>query len=293
MGVDYVVPMVFTDDPEWQSSYVKSGLPDLSSPRNAVRYRSWGTEEQLVRCILRFMPWIRKIHILLSGQGQVREWMSKYDKVNVVFHADFIPRRFLPTFSSCTIEMFIPFIQGLSERFIYGNDDMYPISPLSEEDFFVDGLPCQIMAEKPLPPYPNIFHMKCLNQQNMVGRNFGKRYTDTLLRCGHSLSPMLLSECKKVRKCFCKEIEDNITPQRTEKSYNQYLYVLWQHFTGRYHMHVPYRMLTSVRRPVGEVHDIILISDADVVCVNDNEVCADITEYASAVRDAIEKRLAV
>jgi hypothetical protein len=32
--------------------------------------------------------------------------------------------------------MFLHRIPGLSERFIYGNDDMFPLSQLEPEDFF-------------------------------------------------------------------------------------------------------------------------------------------------------------
>ena len=45
----------------------------------------------------------------------------------------FIPNNFLPTFNSCTIEMFIGNIKGLSEYFIYGNDDMFFVNYCNHE----------------------------------------------------------------------------------------------------------------------------------------------------------------
>src|SRR5690606_24066147 len=55
---------------------------------------------------------------------------------------DFIPEPYLPTFNACTIELNMHRIEGLSDRFVYFNDDCFVINHLAEEDFFRDGLPC-------------------------------------------------------------------------------------------------------------------------------------------------------
>ena len=83
------------------------------------------------------MPFVRNVHLVVSGKTQVPEWAS--DRLKVVTHRDIIPEEFLPTFNSTTIEMFLHRIPGLDERFIYFNDDMFPVSPCREEDFFRDG----------------------------------------------------------------------------------------------------------------------------------------------------------
>jgi len=59
--------------------------------------------------------------------------------INIVLHEDIIPEKYLPTFNSTTIEMFLCKIKGLSEHFIYFNDDMFPVMPHSMNDFFIDG----------------------------------------------------------------------------------------------------------------------------------------------------------
>lgn len=291
MKIDYVVPMVFTDDPEWQSAYSRSGLPSLWNDIYAVRYRSWDTEELLIRCIMKFMPWIGKIHVLLSGRGQYRGWMTKYEKVYPVYHEDFIPKKHLPVFNSCTIEMFLPFIPNLSEHFIYANDDMFPMSPLEPTDFFDGGLPCQVLNEKPFPIVPNIFQTKCMNQQNMVGSVFGRSFTNTWLRNGHSLAPMLLSEGRKVRERFWNEIERGISNYRSEYSYNQYIYVLWQQFSGKYHQSAPKRTYLSVRKSVEFVERALGEKNLGIVCMNDHECCSDITPYADVLRKALKRIL--
>ena len=89
--IDYVVPMVFHDDPVWQDEYRSTGYRyDERDLCEFVRYRSWGTEELLIRCVRRFMPFVRTIFIVLSGENQRRPWMDA-DGITVVYHRDFIP----------------------------------------------------------------------------------------------------------------------------------------------------------------------------------------------------------
>jgi hypothetical protein len=65
--------------------------------------------------------------------------------------------------------MFLHLIPELSDRFMYANDDMFPLSPLSQEDLFTrDGRPCMHVWEEPAPRCPNIFERKCIFQQNVV-----------------------------------------------------------------------------------------------------------------------------
>ena len=56
-------------------------------------------------------------------------------------HSDFIPRQYLPTFNSITIEHYIHKIPGLSERYIYFNDDVMVNHPMRKRDFFKKGKP--------------------------------------------------------------------------------------------------------------------------------------------------------
>ena len=73
--IDLVIPMVFPQDPYWQAAYAAAcGVPEETI--NNERFRSWNTEELLVRCCMKFMPWLRTIHILLASESQVQEWMK-------------------------------------------------------------------------------------------------------------------------------------------------------------------------------------------------------------------------
>lgn len=281
--------MVFDDDVCWQRDYIAHNNVTSFRAGENVRFRSWGTEHLLVRCVRAFMPFVRTIYIILARKSQRKPWMDGKD-IKIVYHKDFIPAQYLPVFNSCTIEMFLPYISGLSEYFIYGNDDVFPLSPLKISDFFVDGKPVQHLSPKDPPLRPNVFQSKCLRQQTMVANAFGKSLCGVWLKNGHGLSPLLKSSCIEAREHFSREITSGITKQRSTTSYNQYLYVLWQYFTGKYVDGRVQSTYVSVKSGTSHVAE-ALRCFSGVLCINDNEYASDISSYASIAKSAIEKRL--
>jgi len=295
--IDLIVPMVFPDDPEWQAEYrrAKGG----AAPETHVRYRSWGTEELLIRCCLKYMPWLRRIYILLARESQVRPWMGSLavqhaglPEVRVVFHREFMPQRYLPCFASPCMEMFLHRIPGLGEQFIYANDDMFPLSPLVPEDFFRDGLPCQRITDRAYPAAPGLFQRKCMWQQNMIGRPFGRHFTKTYPDTGHVFSAILKSSCEEVWRRHGGEIAMYISPlRRTDRSANNWIYQLYQQYSGRYVDHRPPSHYTDDTTPTARVADIIRDPGAGIVCLNDNEHIGDWQVRAAIVRREIRAKL--
>lgn len=286
-SIDYVIPMVFPDDKEWEQDLRRAGG---RRPAKAVRYRSWGTEHLLVRCIRKNLPFVRDIVILLARASQVQPWMETED-VRVVYHLDFMPMEHLPTFNSRAMEMFLHRIPGIGERFLYANDDMFPLSPLEETDFFRDGKPCQRYVEKPFPESPGNFHRACLGGLNFVAREFGKHFSDTWLKGGHSVAPILKETCRELWAIGERDIVGSLSPFRKAYNFNQYIYGWRQHFAGNYVDHVPKRAFLSVKKnSITEILEAIR-PDAGIVCINDHEVLSDHTAYADAVRQAIERTL--
>lgn len=290
---DFVVPMVFPDG-EWLAEYLRAG-GSVAGPQRHVRFRSWGTEELLVRCVLRFMPWVGTVRLLLASPSQLRPWMEPLaasGRVSVHFHRDFIPAEYLPCFTSPTIEMFLHRIPGLARRFVYGNDDMFPLSPLAEDDFFRGGLPCQHLTEHPFPARPNLFQRKCLNQQNMIAAPFGLHFSRTWLRNGHSLQPVLLDTCEEVWRLHGDGIRRRLSPvRRTDHSYSQYAYALQQHFSGAFADHVPPRRYAGPDTPLRDLAAAIRDPQAGIVCINDSERITDWEARAGVVRREIERKL--
>jgi len=83
-----------------------------------------------------FAGWIKNIHII-TRRPQVPAWLDVDNpRVNVVHHDElsgFAP--YLPTFNSTAIESFVHAIPGLSDHFLYLNDDFLFGAPTVLEDF--------------------------------------------------------------------------------------------------------------------------------------------------------------
>ena len=115
ISVDLVVPYVDSSDLNWQKLFNEYN-PHVNEEGvdAANRFRGQGSFfKYFFRCVDKNLFWINKIHLLVQSESQVPYWINR-DKVHVVFHKDFIPEEYLPTFNSTTIEMFLWNIPGLS-----------------------------------------------------------------------------------------------------------------------------------------------------------------------------------
>ena len=103
-----------------------------------ARYLQMGEIGYSVRSARRFAPWIRNIHIVVAP-GQRPPVDLDDPRIRLVEHPAIIPAQFLPTFASPSIEPFVHRIPGLSEIFIYANDDFLFWRPTPREHFVRDG----------------------------------------------------------------------------------------------------------------------------------------------------------
>lgn len=117
------------------------GVFSLPSGGAPTRFADNNEIEYCVKSIRKFMPWVRKIFLVTDGQVPkfiVREGASKLG-VTIVDHLDLFHgyEWALPTFNSCSIGTMLHRIPGLSERYIYFNDDIVVVKDALPSDFFV------------------------------------------------------------------------------------------------------------------------------------------------------------
>lgn len=145
MLIDFVIPWVDSNDPEWQLSYSKYSKADESE--GGARYRDWGWMRYWFRSVEKNAPWVNKIYFVTCGQ--LPDWIDiSNPKLVHIKHSDYIPLELLPTFNSSTIEIFFNRIPGLSEHFVLFNDDFFINSPILPEYYFRDGMPCDSPCEQ-------------------------------------------------------------------------------------------------------------------------------------------------
>lgn len=174
--IDIVVTYLNGSDPYWIRSFNQYSSNPISEDSDECRYRDWEFLPYWFRSIENNAPWVNKIHFVVSGPTQVPKWLNLSNpKLHVVFHEDFIPSDCLPTFNSNAIEMHMHQIPGLSEYFIYFNDDFFLLNP-TPKDRFVEGT--QIVDEMLLgfnTPYPvGTFCHILMNNDILTNRMFIK-----------------------------------------------------------------------------------------------------------------------
>jgi hypothetical protein len=110
---------------------------------NAVNPHRWACNNEILYCLQSIennAPWVRKIWIVVDETKPVLFGLSVNlrAKINFVFHHEIFDgfTDMLPTFNSLAIESLIWRIDGLSERFMYFNDDVFLTAPLQPTDVF-------------------------------------------------------------------------------------------------------------------------------------------------------------
>jgi hypothetical protein len=173
--IDFVITWVDGADEVWQKEK-QAWRHGAGEDDRKERYRDWGLLQYWFRGVEQFAPWVRRIHFVTWGH--LPKWLDTTNpRLHIVKHTDFIPAEYLPTYNCNTIELFLHRIPGLSEHFVYFNDDIFPVRQLLPEDFFVGGKPCDMLAFQPLVASPDqgIIPHLWLNNFLILARHFDKR----------------------------------------------------------------------------------------------------------------------
>ena len=186
--IDFVVTWVDGSDPLWQekkSKYDGSVNTSKKSMNSVKAYREWGTFKYWFRGVEKFAPWVNKVYLVTDQQKP--SWIDiDSDKLVLVDHTEIIRTDYLPVFSANPIESNIHRIPGLSEHFVFFNDDVYLTAPVEPTDFFSEGgLPKYNTALSPIVPQPyGTAHFQ-VNDMEIVNSYFSK---DEILKNGKFLS---------------------------------------------------------------------------------------------------------
>lgn len=144
-AIDAVITWVDGRDPA-HAARLAAFLGDDGRARPAAahptRFDDAGEIEWCLASIIRFAPWIRRVHIVTADQ--VPPLMARIagtpwaDRVRVVDHRDTFAghAQHLPTFNSRAIITTLWRIPDLADRFVYFNDDFVLLRPVARGDFF-------------------------------------------------------------------------------------------------------------------------------------------------------------
>ncbi len=89
-----------------------------------------------LRSLERFAPWVGHVYIV-SCRPQVPGWIDRRaDGLSLIHHDQIMPTELLPSFNSFAIVSHLDRIEGLSDRFLYIEDDMLLGAAVAPGDFF-------------------------------------------------------------------------------------------------------------------------------------------------------------
>ncbi len=143
-NADIVITWVDGADPELKAErdrYLNGAQAPLHG--NGINPHRWLCSDELnycLRSIANNAPDVRRIWIVTDGQIPILSGLPPEfsEKISIVDHQEIFAgyEAALPTFNSLSIETFLWRIPGLSEHFIYFNDDVFLTSRVELADFF-------------------------------------------------------------------------------------------------------------------------------------------------------------
>ena len=308
--IDFVVTWLDPNDPEWQKSYATYS-PNAKGDMSEARFRDMEIFKYWFRAVEQYAPWVRKVFLITNGKFP--EWINKDNpKLVLVKHEDYMPQECLPTFNSCAIELHMHKIQGLSEYFVYFNDDMMLNAPVTPEYYFKNDLPCDINKETcynvPIYTVKDRFgiYMSMMANIGIINRHF--RRWDTvcqsprrwfglhlglrgLMMSGllsrqrlfvgfsnfHSEQPYLKAVFDEVWEKEPEFMSASCSRFREEITANPYIFRYWQFATNRFYpmkRNGRFFFLTE-KRFLGEIEKTLADPSCASVCLNDTSLCPD------------------
>lgn len=282
--IDYVFPYVDCDDPQWIEEYNKYAPKKRNENKwgtDMQRFRSNDLLKYTFRSIEKNMPFIRKVHLIVMSDSQVPDWINR-DTVNIIYHKDYIPEKFLPTFNSNTIESFLANLPEVSDRFIYGNDDLFITSKCSESDFFSGNTPKYTMKKRGYIPSAPGDGLRYDDKKLLTGKN-----DKTVYEVQHICMPYVMETIREVYETYKKEILASIGKFREPGQYNQWIYSIYQSIKKKKHINKGIKYLSTEINPVHKSKYMVDWTKYKAICLNDS--CETRQSDLSYVRNKLEK----
>ena len=320
-NIDIIVPWVDGNDPKWISEFNNYCRSDKIIDARNNRYRDNGLLKYWFRAIEKYAPWVRTIHFVTCNQKP--DWLNiNAQKLHFVKHSDYIPKNYLPVFSSHPIELMMHKIPGLSENFVYFNDDFFLTAPTEEKDFFINALPCDIAVLTPITR-THIGHI-ILNDILEINRHFNLKEsfkshffnwinfkygglvirTLCLLPWNYFTGFMRNHFPQPYRKTTLYEVWNNCENTlvntmnsrfRSISDVNQWLFRFWHLCKGEF---IPtndrkskkYIELSQNIKEIEKFCEQMLSGKYKMICINDED-CIDYDEKMKLIKDTFEKLL--
>ncbi|MDQ0661676.1 hypothetical protein QFZ35_000174 [Arthrobacter ulcerisalmonis] len=298
--VDIVFSWVDGSSPEYIAARraQQQGVVLGEGDDHEARFRQINELKYALRSIYMFAPWIRRIFIATDSPAPA--WLAEHPAVTIVRSEEFFSDpSVLPTHNSQAVECQLHHIEGLSEHFLYSNDDMFFGRPVGPDMFFTPGgITKFIEAETRIGLGENAaersgFENAARVNRKLLWNRFGRITTRHL---EHTAAPLRRSVVGNMEEEFPAEFRktaasrfraaDNISV--TNSFYHYYALL-----TGRAVTQTAAKVRyvdTTMRSGLKYLPKLLAKRNVDFFCLNDGsfpEVSAD--ERAEVVTDFLER----
>ncbi|MBQ6366379.1 MAG: Stealth CR1 domain-containing protein [Oscillospiraceae bacterium] len=319
--IDIVIPWVDPSDPVWRKEKEKYSTNATNQEDDrAIRYRDWDNLIYVFRSIDKFAPWVNCVHFVTYGH--LPKWLNTdCTKLHIVNHKDYIPEKYLPVFSSHVIELNMNRIEGLSEQFIYFNDDIFLLRDTKPTDFFRDGLPCDVNIPNLIVPNLTNFSPIVFNSVGYINKHFSKRnsmkseplksfnprygftgFARALLFApwsgytgffNHHLAVSYLkSTLDEVWNKEPEILEKTCLHRfRNNEDVNQYIFRFWQLASGKFAPNTLHGRYFKISTDNRKIISYIEKKKGRMICINDDEFHGDFEIRKQEINLALKKLL--
>ena len=241
LPVDLVYLWVDANDPIWKQKQERfkkkfnetAGEVYNNLPYDSVTNTHFEQMDELYFSILsvrKYMNWVRNIYIVVDEQKP--KWFDALKeiipKIQLIDIRQIMDPQFIPCYNSIAIETNLYKIPGLSEYFIYSNDDMFVGDTIHKNDLIsLDGKVTIIPhPEKFSRKYKNMSAHKyhIMNMRNMLDIEFGEKERQ---RIQHIPLMLRKSVYQEIVEKFPEEIIKNHTPFRDKINFHIHYFVQW------------------------------------------------------------------
>jgi hypothetical protein len=262
-----------------------------------ARFRQLDELKYALRSVYLFAPWIRNVYIVTDSPRP--EWLAEHPRVTIVPSEEFFADpAALPTHNSQAVESQLHNIPGLSEHFLYSNDDMFFGRSVSPEMFFSPGGVTKFIEATTRIGLgdANIARSGFENAARVNRRLIQERFGRTITRhLEHTPTPLRKSVLRDLEAEFPEDFRRTAASafrSATDISVTNSLYHYYAWVTGRAVAQTDAKVQyidTTMRVGLADMTKLLKRRNIDMFCLNDGsfpELTAE--ERAAAVRSFLD-----
>lgn len=263
-----------------------------------ARFRQINELKYALRSVHTFAPWVRRIFIATDSPAP--EWLVDHPKVTIVRSEEFFADLdALPTHNSMAVESQLHRIEGLSEHFLYSNDDMFLGRPISPELFFSPGGISKFVEATTRiglganDPSRSGFENAARVNRRLLHERFGRVTARHLEHCAAPLRRSVMAEMEQeFAEAFhatshsAFRAADNIS---VTNSFYHYYALMTGRAVQQSQAKVRY-IETTLKQSLGQMDRLLKRRDQDMFCLNDgSRPEISVEERTTAVIDFLER----